>query len=76
MRIILAWWYWLTNRNDEIAQYRLKICAHCELLKWGVCTVCGCPIVAKSRLLDESCPHPMGDKWEIKNPDSVAKAGG
>jgi hypothetical protein len=52
----MAWWFWLTNRNDEVAQTRLKVCAGCNFRKWGVCTVCGCALQAKARLLDEECP--------------------
>jgi len=62
-RILLSWYYWVLNRNDEVARGRVLICGGCEKLKWGVCKVCGCPIVSKSRLLDEVCPHPDGDKW-------------
>lgn len=61
--IILGWWFWITNRNNDLAKSRLKICADCELLKWFVCTGCGCPIQAKSRLKSENCPHPDMDKW-------------
>ena len=63
MRILLAWWFWFTNRNDEVARQRLKICSMCEKMKWGICKVCGCPLQTKARLLDEICPHPDGNKW-------------
>lgn len=62
-RIILGWYYWMTNRNNELARKRLAICVKCELMKWGVCTGCGCPLQAKSRIEGEVCPHPDGDKW-------------
>lgn len=65
-RIPLAWWFWITNRNDEVARQRLKVCAGCELRRWFVCGECGCPLQAKARLLDEECPHPNGNKWAIK----------
>lgn len=59
-RIALAWWYFLTNRNNKIARQRLKICADCPNNKWGVCKICGCPLQTKSRLYDEHCPI---EKW-------------
>jgi hypothetical protein len=62
-RIALAWWYWITNRNNKLAQERLKICSGCELREWFVCGVCGCPLDTKARLEDEKCPHPDGNKW-------------
>jgi hypothetical protein len=64
MRILLAWWFWITNRNDEIARKRLSVCAGCDKRKWFVCGVCGCVLQAKARDLTETCPHPKGDKWE------------
>jgi hypothetical protein len=66
-KIILAWYYWITSRNNDLARKRLKHCAACELLKWGVCTQCGCPVQTKSRLEDAECPHPNGNKWKIES---------
>ncbi len=63
-RITLAWWYMLTNWNNELARKRLAICTKCELRKGFFCGVCGCVLNAKARLEDESCPHPDGDKWK------------
>jgi len=60
----LAWWFWITNQNNEIARRRLSICSRGELRKAFVCGVCYCPLQAKARLNDEICPHPKGDKWE------------
>jgi hypothetical protein len=55
-RIAIAWYFWLTNRNDEIAQKRLKVCSGCKFRKGFLCGVCMCPLQAKARLLDEECP--------------------
>ncbi len=63
-RIILGWWYWITNANNTMAKERLKICTHCELRKGLVCGECGCVLQAKARLADDECPHPDGDKWK------------
>jgi len=75
LRIITAWWYWILNRNDEEAKRRVLICGDCPKMKWGVCTCCGCPIITKSRLLDETCPHPDGDKWAINKPEGFQSPG-
>lgn len=71
--IILGWWFWITNRNEELVRKRLLICTHCELRKGLVCGVCFCPLQTKARLEDEYCPHPDGDKWK-KSPSSQAEA--
>jgi hypothetical protein len=55
-RIILAWWYWLTNRNNELAQERLKVCVTCPFRIGLLCGECGCVLQAKARLEDEECP--------------------
>lgn len=64
IKILTAWWFFLTNRNNELARKRLKICSECEMRKWFVCSVCNCPLNMKARIPDEQCPHPLGDKWE------------
>jgi hypothetical protein len=61
-RIMLAWWFWTTNQNDILATERLQICARCQYRKWFVCSLCGCPIGAKSRDPEEFCP--VG-KWRV-----------
>ena len=40
---------------------RLKICEsnECGMLKLGVCTACGCPVKAKTKVLNEECPENM-----------------
>lgn len=63
-RIILGWWYYLTNKNNVLARRRLSICVDCELLKWGLCTGCGCVAKVKATIEEEYCPHPEGDKWK------------
>lgn len=58
MKILIAWYYFFTNRNNALAQRRLKICSECENRKWFVCKICGCPLMAKARLTgeyDEGC---------------------
>lgn len=62
-RIILAWWYWVSNRNNELAAERLKTCSICPKRIWFVCGECGCALQAKARDKNEKCPHPWGDLW-------------
>lgn len=64
--IFLGWWFLVTNQNNPIAKYRLKICSKCELREGILCSVCGCALVAKARLTgnwDDGCPV---DKWPAK----------
>lgn len=63
-RIILGWWYYITNKNNELARRRLSVCVDCPYRKWFACGLCGCGLQAKSRLHEEDCPHPEGDKWK------------
>lgn len=59
-RIILGWWYWVTNQNNKLARERLKICLKCSDRKGGICNLCGCFLNAKARLHEEECPI---QKW-------------
>lgn len=59
-RIILGWYYWMTNRNNILAKARLEVCVKCPSRKWNVCQECGCVLQAKARLKEEECPL---DKW-------------
>lgn len=64
-QILLGWYFWITNRNNKLAQNRLKICSTCELRVGLVCGVCFCTLQAKARLPEERCPHPTElNKWE------------
>lgn len=64
-RIVVGWWYWITNTNNEEAQERLLICSQCPFMMLGVCTKCGCALQAKARIDEEICPELKwpGDKW-------------
>lgn len=57
-RIILAWWYLITNKNNALAKERLEKCAKCKFRVWFVCSECGCPLQAKARSIhpDDLCP--------------------
>jgi len=60
--IILAWWYWITNKNNELAQERLVYCAVCPHRKGFTCGVCSCVLKAKARLPEETCPKGVWKK--------------
>lgn len=62
-KIIRAWWYFFTGKNEELMRMRLRDCQSCELRKWVICGECGCGLHAKASDPEEHCPHPNGDKW-------------
>ena len=47
--------------KEALFHDRLKICQsnECGMLKLGICTVCGCPVKTKVRVVDEECPENM-----------------
>ena len=54
----------LLNFNDRVdkptQKERLSLCLKCEKAELGICTVCFCPLAAKSWIKSEKCPI---DKW-------------
>lgn len=58
--IIIGWFFYLTNRHNELANKRLPICLECEHRIKFVCGKCGCALQAKARIKEEECPE---DKW-------------
>ena len=52
----------LNDRVDKATQKdRLGTCLKCEKAELGICTVCFCPLAAKSWIASEKCPI---DKWQ------------
>ena len=52
--------------NDEYKR-RIEICIKCEsCLNDIICLKCGCFIQLRALNEFKQCPHPDGDKWEIK----------
>ena len=50
------------DRVDKATQkQRLDTCLKCEKAELGICTVCFCPLAAKSWIASESCPE---GKWD------------
>jgi len=58
--IFLGWFFWLTNRRNDLANKRLPICVECQFRKGFTCGECGCWLQAKARIQDEECPK---GKW-------------
>ena len=54
----------LLNFKDRVPKsvqkWRLGICLKCEKAELGICTVCFCPLAAKSWIASEHCPE---QKW-------------
>ena len=49
------------DRVDKATQkQRLDTCLKCEKAELGICTICLCPLAAKSWIASEKCPI---DKW-------------
>lgn len=46
----------LEYAERETEQSRLDICNQCEAKTAGLCTVCGCVVVVKVKLLKSECP--------------------
>ena len=55
----------LLNLNDRVdkatQKERLGTCLKCEKAELGICTICFCPLAAKSWIASEKCPI---DKWQ------------
>lgn len=64
--IIQGWWNWLLDLVSDIKykkefDARLEICKQCESNKHGICDICHCVLVAKTKSEDSECP--VG-KWK------------
>lgn len=60
--IVRAWYYVAIFFDPPYAKERRKIChtaepqkTKCKMLKLGICTECGCPIISKPRIKSEYC---------------------
>lgn len=53
---------------NTIAEYkrRIKICRGCEKYVDSRCKLCGCFMGFKNIFNTAKCPHPDGDRWELK----------
>lgn len=55
-RIFTAWYLVLKGDNTPLSKLRMNHCLACPSRKGIVCGICLCPLVAKTRLIDEDCP--------------------
>ena len=56
---ILEGWknvFWPSEEIKKTAHERAIICTDCEKNVSGICSVCGCVLIAKTRSPHESCP--------------------
>ena len=66
--IIVGWYRKLTGKRYDFAENRQKICSGCSYrekyagMYW--CSLCGCEIVAKSKVEDEIC---LDGRWPNVN---------
>ena len=70
LNILKGWFNWATNKEERLSKHRMVICSLCPLMGddgMKYCKVCGCPLEAKTRVLDEECPHKEGNKWLTDN---------
>lgn len=66
--IIVGWYRKLTGKKSDFADNRQNICSRCSYrekyagMYW--CSLCGCEIVAKSEVEDETC---LDGRWPDVN---------
>ena len=65
IHIIKGWYYYIFNKNEQLARKRIAICQKCKscmnIAKIGkICAECGCVLEAKARVKDEQCEL---NKW-------------
>jgi len=53
--IIRGWNAFISGKTPEFARKRLSICRKCNSNKWWICSECGCPLAAKTRVEEEFC---------------------
>jgi len=60
-RIIEGWKNTILGNHTTISDTRIETCNGCPNNKAGVCNICGCPLIAKTKVMQEFCPI---DKWD------------
>lgn len=58
--ILTGWFLVLTLHETPEAKRRREICQPCIHRKTFRCNLCGCPLIAKTRVPDETCD---AKKW-------------
>ena len=61
------------DRVDKATQkQRLDTCLSCDKAEFGICTICFCPLAAKSWIASESCPE---GKWSTTSSSTEKEQG-
>lgn len=57
--IIIGWWRFLFNSNNELSKKRLEICRECPhrttIAGEDLCSLCWCFLIQKSLVEEETC---------------------
>jgi len=54
----------LQDGDGEMREARLRACAGCDELAFGVlCRQCGCFVQIRALNPNNRCPHPAGNRW-------------
>ena len=59
-RIIDGWTKVIKGEEQEFSANRMSVCDTCPSKKVGMCIECGCPLMAKTKVIEEYCPL---NKW-------------
>ncbi len=51
----------------EVQRQRLNTCLECDKAELGICTVCYCPLAAKSWIASEHCPEHKWEEFPLNN---------
>jgi len=60
-RILKGWAKAILNQHTEVGDQRMAVCNSCpNKTAIGTCAICLCPLITKTKVLEEACP---ADKW-------------
>lgn len=60
-RIVEGWGKAIIGNHTTISDARIGTCNGCLNNEGGVCNICGCPLIAKTKVMQEYCPV---DNWD------------
>jgi hypothetical protein len=58
--VFTGWYLVATSQNSELSKSRMEECRPCVHRKAYRCGLCGCPLIAKTRVKEEKCD---ANKW-------------
>ncbi len=59
IKVAAVGWKNLAFKNDHVEMLyagRARVCSNCEHVKGPACGLCGCPLAARLRAVEASCP--------------------